>query len=191
MSAESTHPTSTPTSRPAASPAGDSSPAIRGTRVQPCLWFDDQLEEAARFYTGIFPRSSIGHLARRPATDGGPGAVYAGEFVLDGLAFRGINGGPQHFSFSEAISFSIDCGDQSEVDYYWDSLVDGGEESMCGWLKDRYGISWQVVPTRLYELVSDPDPGRAQAAMQAMLQMRRIVVADLEAAADAAAPTTG
>ncbi|MEQ6901741.1 VOC family protein [Nocardioides sp. YIM 152588] len=183
MSAENTYPTSKPTSSPP--------PAIRATRIQPCLWFDDQLEEAARFYTGIFPNSSIGHLARQPATEDGPGAVYAGEFVLDGMAFRGINGGPQHFSFSEAISFSIDCGDQSEVDYYWDSLVDGGEESMCGWLKDRYGISWQVVPTRLYELVSDPDPARAQAAMQAMLRMRRIVVADLEEAADAAAPVVG
>jgi predicted 3-demethylubiquinone-9 3-methyltransferase (glyoxalase superfamily) len=111
----------------------------------------------------------------------------AGDFTLDGLTFRGINGGPEHAHFTEAISFSIACGDQSEVDYYWDSLSDGGQESVCGWLKDRFGLSWQIVPTRLYELVSDPDPARAEAATQAMLQMRKIVVADLEAAADAVA----
>ena len=100
----------------------------------------------------------------------------AGEFTLDGLTFRGINGGPADFGFTEAISFSVACRDQSEVDYYWDALVDGGEESVCGWLKDRFGLSWQIVPTRLYELVSDPDPARAQAATQAMLGMRRIVI---------------
>ena len=108
----------------------------------------------------------------------------AGDFTLNGLQFRGINGGPEHARFSEAISFSIDCKDQSEVDYYWDSLVDGGEESMCGWLKDKFGLSWQIVPTRLYELVSDPDPARARAATEAMFQMRRIVIADMEAAAN-------
>ncbi len=156
--------------------------------ISPCLWFDDQLEEAASFYTAIFPHSSIGHLARYPdAGPGEPGKVMAGEFTIDGTTFRGINGGPVHARFTEAVSFSISCADQSEVDYYWDSLVDGGEESMCGWLKDRFGLSWQIVPTRLYELVSDPDPARANAATQAMLGMRRIVVADLEAAADAVA----
>src|SRR4051794_39519143 len=118
--------------------------------ISPCLWFDDQLEEAARFYTGIFPNSSIGHLARYHDTGHGePGTVMAGEFTLDGLTFRGINGGPAHFGFTEAVSFSVTCRDQSEVDYYWDALVDGGEESLCGWLKDRYGLSWQIVPTRL------------------------------------------
>lgn len=150
------------------------------TRISPCLWFDDQLEDAVQFYTAIFPNSSVGHLSRNG------GRVLVADFVLDGVAFRGINGGPDHAGFSEAISFSITCADQSEVDYYWHSLVDGGEESMCGWLKDRFGLSWQVVPTRLYELVSDPDPVRAEAATQAMLRMRRIIVADLEAAADAA-----
>ncbi len=155
--------------------------------ISPCLWFDDDLEEAARFYTGIFPNSSIDHLTRyNDAGPGEPGTVMAGEFTLDGLTFRGINGGPASFGFSEAISFSVSCRDQSEVDYYWDALADGGEESVCGWLKDRYGVSWQIVPTRLYELVSDPDRGRALAATQAMLRMRRIVVADLEAAAEAA-----
>jgi predicted 3-demethylubiquinone-9 3-methyltransferase (glyoxalase superfamily) len=149
--------------------------------ISPCLWFEDSLEEAAAFYTGIFPRSSVGHLTRQS-----DGSVLAGDFVLDGLTFRAINGGAAPFAFNEAISFSIACRDQT--DYYWDSLADGGEESMCGWLKDRYGISWQVVPTRLYDLISDPNPARARASMDAMLQMQRIVVADLEAAADAAAP---
>jgi len=155
--------------------------------ISPCLWFDDNLEEAARFYTGIFPNSSIGHLTRyHAAGPGEAGKVMAGEFTLDGLTFRGINGGPAHFDFTEAISFAVTCRDQSEVDYYWDALVDGGEESVCGWLKDRYGLSWQIVPTRLYELVSDPDPVRAQAATKAMLRMRRIVVSELETAAAAA-----
>lgn len=160
--------------------------SIVSTTIAPCLWFDDQLEEAARFYTGIFPNSSIGHLSRyNEAGHGEPGTVMAGEFTLDGLRFRGINGGPE-FRFTEAVSFSVSCRDQSEVDYFWDSLSDGGEESVCGWLKDRFGLSWQIVPTRLHELVSDPDPTRALAATQAMLGMRRIVVAELEAAADAA-----
>lgn len=151
--------------------------SIASSHIQPCLWFDDTLEEAARFYTGIFPNSAIGHL--------GP---MAGEFTLDGMTFRGINGGPA-FPFTEAVSFSVTCRDQTEVDYYWDSLVDGGQESVCGWLKDRYGLSWQIVPERLYELMTDPDPARAEAASRAMLGMRRIVVAELEAAADAAVHT--
>ena len=158
------------------------------TSISPCLWYDDDFEEAARFYTGIFPNSSIGHIARyTEAGPGEPGSAMAGEFTIDGLTFRGINGGPQHAGFTEAVSFSISCRDQSEVDYYWDSLVDGGEESMCGWLKDRFGLSWQVVPTRLYELISDPDPARAKAAAEAMFTMRRIVIADIEAAVEAAA----
>ena len=168
-------------------------PTTLTTSISPCLWFDDQLEAAARFYTAIFPNSAVGHMARY--SEGGrgePGTVMAGDFVLDGLTFRGINGGPAHFAFNEAISFSVTCADQAEVDHYWSSLLaGGGEESMCGWLKDRYGVSWQIVPTRLYELVSDPEPARAQAATQAMLQMRRIVVADLEAAADAAGAPVG
>jgi len=160
------------------------------TAITPCLWFDDRLEEAAEFYTAIFPNSSIGHLARYgEAGPGQPGTVMAGEFTLDGTTFRAINGGPM-FAFSEAVSFSISCTGQAEVDYYWDSLVDGGEESMCGWLKDRFGLSWQIVPTRLHELLFDPDPARATAAQQAMLAMRRLVIADLEAAADAAVPTS-
>jgi predicted 3-demethylubiquinone-9 3-methyltransferase (glyoxalase superfamily) len=154
--------------------------------ISPCLWFDDRLEEAAVFYTKIFPNSSVGHLARYGDTGPGqPGKVMAGEFTIDGMTFRGINGGPELAGFTEAISFSITCTDQTEVDYYWDSLVDGGEESMCGWLRDRFGLSWQIVPSRLYELLADPDPVRARAASEAMLGMRKIVVADLEAAAEA------
>jgi predicted 3-demethylubiquinone-9 3-methyltransferase (glyoxalase superfamily) len=157
--------------------------------ISPCLWFDDDLEEAATFYTAIFPNSSMGRLARHgDAGPGEKGTVMAGEFSLDGTTFRGINGGPA-FPFTEAISFSITCRDQSEVDYYWHSLADGGQESVCGWLKDRFGVSWQIVPERLYELLTDPDTARANAATEAMLGMTRIVVAELEAAADAAAAT--
>ncbi|NPC96625.1 VOC family protein [Nocardioides sp. zg-DK7169] len=156
--------------------------------ISPCLWFDDGLEAAMDFYTSVFPGSSVGDVLRRPDPDGGTGQVLAADFTLGGVMFRGINGGPQ-FRFSEAVSFQIDCADQAETDHYWDRLGDGGEESMCGWLKDRFGVSWQVIPRRLYELLRDPDPTRAHAAQEAMLGMRRIVVADLEAAADAASRT--
>jgi predicted 3-demethylubiquinone-9 3-methyltransferase (glyoxalase superfamily) len=154
------------------------------TAINPCLWFDDNLEEAMAFYTSVFPNSRIGNVTRYgDAGPGQAGSVMAADFELDGLTFRAINGGPQ-FQFSEAISFSVDCADQAEVDRYWAALTaDGGEESMCGWLRDKFGLSWQIVPTRLYELVSDPDPARAQAATAAMLRMRKIVIADLEAAA--------
>jgi predicted 3-demethylubiquinone-9 3-methyltransferase (glyoxalase superfamily) len=148
--------------------------------ITPSLWFDNNLEEAAEFYTSIFPNSSIETLNRyTEAGPGTPGDVVYGTFVLDGQRFLGINGGPQ-FRFSEAVSFEIRCTDQDEVDYYWDRLVDGGEESQCGWLKDRFGLSWQVVPDRLYELIEGPDPARAAAATKAMLGMRKIVIAELE-----------
>jgi predicted 3-demethylubiquinone-9 3-methyltransferase (glyoxalase superfamily) len=150
--------------------------------ITPSLWFDDDLEEAAAFYTSIFPNSSVEKLNRyTEAGPGTPGEVVSGTFVLNGTRFIGINGGPS-FAFSEAVSFTVDCADQDEVDYYWDRLVDGGEESHCGWLKDRFGLSWQIVPGRLYELIEDPDPARAAAATSAMLGMRKIVIADLEAA---------
>jgi predicted 3-demethylubiquinone-9 3-methyltransferase (glyoxalase superfamily) len=150
--------------------------------ITPSLWFDNNLEEAATFYTAIFPNSSIEGFERyTDAGPGTPGEVAWGTFSLDGHRFIGINGGPQ-FSFSEAVSFEIRCQDQAEVDYYWERLVDGGEESACGWLKDRFGLSWQVAPDRLYELLADPDPARAAAANKAMLGMRKIVIAELEEA---------
>ena len=151
----------------------------------PCLWFDGQAEQAARHYTAIFPNSEILGVTRYgPAMPDQEGQVMTVEFSLDGQRYVGLNGGPQ-FTFSEAISFQIHCADQDEVDHYWTRLADGGEEGPCGWLKDRYGVSWQVVPTRLFELVGDSDPGRAQRATQAMLTMRKIDIAALERAADA------
>ncbi len=151
--------------------------------ITPSLWFDHNLEEAAEFYTSVFPNSQIEGFNRyTDAGPGEPGAVVSGTFVLDGTRFIGINGGPE-FPFSEAVSFMVNCKDQDEVDYYWDRLTDGGEESQCGWLKDRFGLSWQIVPDRLYELLSDSDPARATAVTKAMLGMRKIVVADLEKAA--------
>jgi predicted 3-demethylubiquinone-9 3-methyltransferase (glyoxalase superfamily) len=154
--------------------------------ITPSLWFDHNLEEAAKFYTSVFPNSRIEGFNR--ATDAGPGepgSVLSGTFVLDGNRFIGINGGPQ-FPFSEAVSFTVHCKDQDEVDHYWNRLTDSGEESQCGWCKDRFGLSWQIIPDRLYELVSDPDPGRAAAATQAMYGMRKIVIAGLEKAAESA-----
>jgi predicted 3-demethylubiquinone-9 3-methyltransferase (glyoxalase superfamily) len=148
--------------------------------ITPSLWFDNNLEEAAQFYTSIFPNSSIEKFNRyTEAGPGTPGDVAWGTFVLDGQRFIGINGGPQ-FPFSEAVSFEVRCKDQEEVDYYWDRLVDGGEESQCGWLKDRFGLSWQIIPERLYGLLDDPNPARAAAANKAMLGMRKIVISELE-----------
>ena len=152
--------------------------------ITPTLWFDNNLEEAATSYASIFPNSTLAGLNR--TTDAGPaqpGSVLCGSFVLDGQRFIGINGGP-HFHFTEAVSFTINCKDQDEVDYYWERLTsDGGQESQCGWCKDKFGLSWQVVPQRLYELLSHPDPAVATAATQAMYGMHKIVIADLENAA--------
>lgn len=146
--------------------------------ITPSLWFDNNLEEAAAFYTGIFPNSYVERLYRySEAGPGTPGDVAWGTFVLDGQQFLGINGGPD-FQFTEAVSFEIRCKDQAEVDYYWERLVDGGEESQCGWLKDRFGLSWQITPDRLYELLEDP--ATEVAATRAMLTMRKIVIAELE-----------
>ncbi len=151
-------------------------------RIVTNLWFDTQAEEAAAYYTSIFDDSRIVNVARY--TDAGPreaGMVMTVEWELDGQRFVGINGG-DNFQFDEAISLQIDCKDQDEVDYYWEKLSEGGSEGPCGWLKDRFGLSWQVVPVGMDEVFSDPDPARAQRAMQAMLQMRKIDVAAIEAA---------
>jgi predicted 3-demethylubiquinone-9 3-methyltransferase (glyoxalase superfamily) len=154
-------------------------------QIVPCLWFDMEGEEAAEFYTSIFPNSKIvsvahyGEAMPRPA-----GTVMTVNFELNGQEFLALNGGPE-FSFSEAISFQVFCEDQDEVDRYWNALTEGGEEGPCGWLKDRFGLSWQIVPTRLTELLQDPDPGRSHRAMQAMLEMKKIETAELERAADA------
>ena len=153
------------------------------TRISPCLWFDTEAEDAARFYTTVFPSSRIVEVQRYGSA--GPreeGMVMLVSFELDGQRFLALNGGPQ-FTFSEAISFEIECVDQEEVDRYWAALGDGGEEGPCGWLKDRFGVSWQVVPRRLNELVADPDREKAQRVMAAMLQMRKLDVAELERAA--------
>ncbi|MDQ1628160.1 MAG: hypothetical protein QOI54_1904 [Actinomycetota bacterium] len=158
-------------------------------KIIPNLWFDTQAEQAADFYISVFDNSRIVHVARYPEGGAGPaGTVMTVEFELDGERFVGINGGPQ-FAFDEAVSFQISCADQQEVDYFWDRLSEGGEEGPCGWLKDRYGLSWQVVPTAMVELFNDPDPQRVQRAMQAMLAMSKLDVAALRNAADGR-PTT-
>jgi predicted 3-demethylubiquinone-9 3-methyltransferase (glyoxalase superfamily) len=154
----------------------------------PCLWFDGNAEEAARFYTSLLPDSRVDKVWLSPSeTPSGPaGMVLTVDFSLAGQRFQGLNGGP-HFTFTEAVSFVIECEDQAEVDRLWDALAaDGGEPGPCGWIKDRFGLSWQVVPRRLNELVADPDPGRARRAMEAMLGMGKLDVAELERAADAA-----
>lgn len=155
-------------------------------KISPFLWFDDQAEEAANLYVSLFEDSEITDIARYPEGTPGPaGKVMTVNFRLEGQEYTALNGGPQ-FSFTEAISFVVHCKDQDEVDRFWSQLTEGGEESQCGWLKDRFGLSWQIVPDRLGELLGDPDPARSQAAMQAMLQMSKIEIKTLEDAADAA-----
>ncbi len=153
-------------------------------KIVPNLWFDTEAEEAANFYVSVFESSRIVNVTHY--TEAGPreaGMVLTVEFELDGQRFVAINGGPQ-FSFDEAVSFAIECETQDEVDYYWTQLTDGGEESQCGWLRDRYGLSWQVVPTGMEALFADPDRGRAERAMKAMLEMKKLDIAALRRAAD-------
>jgi predicted 3-demethylubiquinone-9 3-methyltransferase (glyoxalase superfamily) len=163
-------------------------------KITPYLWFDNQAEEAAEFYVEVFNnrpgadagRSKVLEVSRYgEAGPGTPGTAMIVSFELDGLEFVGLNGGPE-FTFTEATSFLVHCQTQDEVDYLWDTLTKEGEESQCGWLKDRYGLSWQIIPDRLMELLGDPDPGRSERAMKAMLQMQKIDIATLEHAADAA-----
>jgi predicted 3-demethylubiquinone-9 3-methyltransferase (glyoxalase superfamily) len=154
--------------------------------ITPCLWFDTQGEEAARFYTSVFPNSQILEVARYGAAGPRPeGTVMTVSFELDGHKFVALNGGPD-FTFNEAVSFQVSCKTQEEVDAFWTKLTDGGEEGPCGWLKDRYGVSWQIIPEALGRLMGDPDPERARRATEAMLKMVKIDVAELERAADAA-----
>jgi len=149
-------------------------------RITPFLWFDTQAEDAAAFYTSIFPNSKIVKVTRySEAGPGVAGSVMTVEFQLDGRPVIALNGGPQ-FKFTEAISLSIDCKTQQEVDYFWSALSRGGQEGPCGWLKDRYGLSWQVNPSVLGEMLSDPDAGKAKRVMQAMLKMKKIDIDALE-----------
>ncbi len=153
-------------------------------KIIPFLWFDDQAEEAARFYTSIFPDSKIldisyyGEGAAKPA-----GTAMVVEFTLNGQTVRTLNGGPE-FKFSEAVSFSVDCDTQEEVDRYWDALTRDGEEVQCGWLKDKFGFSWQIVPTILGKLAADQDRAKAERVIQAMLKMKKLEIADLQKAYD-------
>jgi predicted 3-demethylubiquinone-9 3-methyltransferase (glyoxalase superfamily) len=160
--------------------------------ITPFLWFDHQAEEAAELYVSVFSKRGRGESRVTGVTrygeagPGEPGSAMTVQFVLEGQEFTALNGGPHH-DFTEAVSFLVSCETQDEVDDLWEALTaDGGEESMCGWLKDRYGLSWQIIPARLMELLGDPDPGRSRRVMQAMLQMKKIDVAALEAAAEAA-----
>jgi predicted 3-demethylubiquinone-9 3-methyltransferase (glyoxalase superfamily) len=153
--------------------------------LTPCLWFDTEGEDAAKFYTSIFPSSRIVETAYYGSAGPRPeGTVMTVEFELDGQRFIALNGGPD-FTFNEAISFQVNCENQEEVDRYWEQLGDGGEHGPCGWLKDRFGVSWQIVPTVLPALLTDPDREKAQRVMAAMLKMRKIEIAELEKAAAA------
>jgi len=155
-------------------------------RITPNLWFDMESTEAAEFYCSVFPNSKINTTTYYAENGPQPaGTVLTVDFELDGQRFTAINGGPQ-FEFDEAISFLIDCKDQKEIDYYWDKLSEGGEEGQCGWLKDKFGLSWQVVPEGWEKILTDPDKGRVQRAMDAMFGMKKLDIALLEAAADGA-----
>jgi predicted 3-demethylubiquinone-9 3-methyltransferase (glyoxalase superfamily) len=151
--------------------------------ITPCLWFDTEGEEAASFYTSVFPNSRVVDVTRYGAAGPGPeGTAMTVSFELGGQKFVALNGGPE-FTFNEAISFQVSCNNQEEVDTFWSRLSDGGEEGPCGWLKDKFGVSWQIVPTALPRLLSDPDPEKSQRVMQAMLKMKKIEIDALERAA--------
>jgi predicted 3-demethylubiquinone-9 3-methyltransferase (glyoxalase superfamily) len=154
----------------------------RTQKIRPFLWFNGQAEEAANFYTSIFKNSKLGYVSRYG--DEGPGQagqVMVATFELDGVQFMALNGGPE-FSFTPAISFMVDCATQDEVDYYWDKLSEGGDTNQCGWLRDKFGVSWQIVPSRLGELMSDDDDEKSGRVMQAMLKMEKLDIAELERA---------
>ncbi len=153
-------------------------------KITPFLWFDNDAEEAMNFYTSIFKNSKLGRVTRYGDAGPGPkGTVMIAEFQINGQEFMALNGGP-YFKFTEAISLFVDCDTQEEVDELWEKLSAGGEKSRCGWLKDKYGLSWQIIPKALGKLMSDPNPQKAQAVMQAMLKMDKIIIADLQKAYD-------
>jgi predicted 3-demethylubiquinone-9 3-methyltransferase (glyoxalase superfamily) len=154
------------------------------TKITPCLWFDTQAEDAANFYTSVFEHSRTVNVSHYGSAGPRPsGMVMVVKFELGGQEFIALNGGPE-FTFNEAISFQVNCESQDEVDYFWAKLAEGGEEGPCGWLKDKLGVSWQIVPTVLDELIADPDQERAQRAMSAMLGMKKLDIAELQRAAD-------
>jgi predicted 3-demethylubiquinone-9 3-methyltransferase (glyoxalase superfamily) len=156
-------------------------------KITPFLWFDTQAEEAAEFYVSIFPDSRVLEVARYGEAGPGPaGSAMTVRFELDGQEFLALNGGPE-FRFTEAVSFLVSCASQEEVDWYWERLSEGGEERVCGWLRDRYGLSWQVVPAILSELLTDPDREKADRVMQAMLRMTKIDITGLQEAYERAA----
>ena len=151
-------------------------------KITPFLWFDHQAEQAVSFYASIFPNSKILKIARYGDAGPGPaGSAMTVEFQLEGQTFVGLNGGP-HFKFNEAVSFVINCQNQAEVDHYWEKLTAGGTEVQCGWLKDKFGLSWQVVPSELPDLLSHPDPEKSQRVMKAMMAMKKIIIEDLKQA---------
>jgi len=153
-------------------------------RITPCLWFDTQAEEAARFYTSVFTNSKIGNISYY--SDGMPlpkGTVLTVTFTLDGQEFMALNGGPE-FKFNEAVSFMVNCETQDEIDYYWDKLTAGGQEVQCGWLKDRYGVSWQIVPAAIATMISGKDPARTSRVMQALMKMVKLDIGQLQQAYD-------
>jgi predicted 3-demethylubiquinone-9 3-methyltransferase (glyoxalase superfamily) len=153
------------------------------SKITPCLWFDTEGEEAATFYTSIFKNSRVLQVTRYGSAGPRPeGMVMVVNFELDGQEFIALNGGPE-FTFNEAISFQVNCESQAEVDEFWTKLSDGGEEGPCGWLKDRFGVSWQIVPTVLDELIRDPDPQKSQRAMRAMFGMKKLDISELQRAA--------
>ena len=156
------------------------------SKITPCLWFDDEAEEAATYYTGIFENSRITEIARYGSAGPRPeGTVMTVNFELEGHPFVALNGGPA-FTFNEAVSFQVSCESQEELDDLWAKLTEGGQEGPCGWCKDRYGLSWQIIPKALFELIGDPDPERSQRAMKAMLGMHKLDVAEMRRAADTA-----
>lgn len=161
---------------------------ITTPRITPCLWFDTQAEEAAKFYVSVFQNSKIGRTSRygkegHEIHGKEAGSVMTVEFEIGEQKFAALNGGP-HFKFNEAISFQLHCDSQEEVDFFWSKLTEGGEEGPCGWLKDKYGLSWQIVPTVLPEMLMDPDPAKSQRVMKAFLQMKMFDVAELKRAYD-------